>query len=363
MALDLTSQDVADRLMPGVRYAESGDVPAADVPATNRGRDVGPYQISPGALEDVNKAFGTNYTMADRADEAKGRDIARKYLTLQVHRFGPRVGLEAYNAGPTRVAAGDVPQSSADYAARVLNIGGAGNIDQLMTDFPKFKAMLGTPDSSWLAPTMASLQASGVAERAELEGIEREQSGLRKRDVESVEKARTEFDAASKADTTPWNKPPPERDALQGFASAGSIFAAIASMFTRTPAISAMNGMAAAINARREGNEKAYNEAYKVWQDNTKLAIDRQKIASDRLNQALELMKTDSADGFARARQVMLEHGDERGLVMLQAGMYKELYDANDARNRTVANIALGLPEDHAPRHQVGNPDRSRHQG
>jgi len=149
------------------------------------------------------------------------------------------------------------------------------------------------------------------------------------------------FDATSKDDTTPWAQKPPPPETLQAFASAGSIFAAIASAFTRTPAISAMNGMAAAINARRDGNQKAYDEAYKVWQDNTKLAIDRQKLASDRLTQALELMRTDSADGFARAKQIMVEHGDERGLIMLEAGMYQQVAEANAARDRAAAQMAI----------------------
>ena len=168
--------------------------------------------------------------------------------------------------------------------------------------------------------------------------MERDQEEDRKADSARVKQA---FDATSKDDTTPWTQQPPPPETLQAFASVGSIFAAIASAFTRTPAISAMNGMAAAINARRDGNQKAYDEAYKVWQDNTKLAIDRQKLASDRLTQALELMRTDSADGFARAKQIMVEHGDERGLIMLEAGMYQQLDQANQARDRAALNTAL----------------------
>lgn len=339
MAIDLAAVDTAARLMPGVKANESGDAPDDQVPPGDGGKSRGAYQVSAGALDDVNKAFGTSYAPADLDKPAVNKDVAQKYLTLQVQRFGPRVGLEAYNAGPTRVAAGDVPQSSVDYAARALNVGGAGGgMDQMMSDYPKFQAMLGKPDASWLAPTLTALRANQVAEKAELEGINRQTETDYTADRA---RAREAYDASNKDDTTPWNKPPPPREALEGFASAGSIFAAIASAFTRTPAISAMNGMAAAINARRDGNQKAYDDAYKVWQDNTKLAVDRQKMASDRLSQAMQMMTTDIAHGTALARQVMTEHGDERGLLMLEAGEYQKLDEANQARDRTAANMAI----------------------
>jgi hypothetical protein len=337
MAMDLASAE-ATSLMPGVKANESGSTPDDQVPATNHGRDVGAYQVSPGALDDVNKAFGTSYTPDDLNKPAVNKDVAQKYLTLQVQRFGPRVGLEAYNAGPTRVAAGDVPQSSVDYAARALNVGGAGNMDSLGADAAQFKQMLGAPDASWLAPLVSGLNASRAAEKAQLEGVQGQQEQDYQTDRARV---KTAFDASNKDDTTPWTQKPPPPETLQAFGSAGSIFAAIASAFTRTPAISAMNGMAAAINARRTGDQKAYEDAYKVWQDNTKLAIDRQKQASERLTQALSLMQTDSAHGFAMAKQIMQEHGDDRGLLLLEAGEYQKLGEANDARDSAALNLAI----------------------
>ena len=338
MAIDLASLDVASRLMPGVKANESGDTPDDQVQPGDGGKSRGAYQVSAGALEDVNKAFGTKYTAADLDKPAVNKDVAQKYLTLQVQRFGPRAGLEAYNAGPTRVAAGDVPPSSVDYAARALNVGGAGNMDALGADAAQFKQMMGTPDSSWLAPLISNLNANRTAEKAELEGVQRGQEADYQTDRARV---KTAYDAADRDDTTPWTQKPPPPETLQAFGSAGAIFAAIASAFTRTPAISAMNGMAAAINARRSGDQKAYEDAYKAWQDNTKLAIDRQKMASEKLTEALELMKTDSAHGFAQAKQIMQEHGDDRGLLLLEAGQLQHLGEANDARTRAAMNMAI----------------------
>ena len=51
--------------------------------------------------------------------------------------------------------------------------------------------------------------------------------------------------------TPPWTQPPPTNDPLKMFSSAAGLFALAAAAFTRTPAISAMNGLAAAIQGRQ----------------------------------------------------------------------------------------------------------------
>ena len=161
MAYSAAASDAATALLPGVKANESGDTPDDQVPPGDGGRSRGAYQVTAGALDDVNRAFGTSYTAADLDKPAVNKEVAQKYLTLQVQRFGPRVGLEAYNAGPTRVAAGDTPQAAVDYAARALNVGGAGNT--LAGDFGTFQKMIGTPDASWMAPTMTALRADLTA--------------------------------------------------------------------------------------------------------------------------------------------------------------------------------------------------------
>ena len=75
-------------------------------------------------------------------------------------------------------------------------------------------------------------------------------------------------------------KPPqvPERpktikDDIQLWGALAIAFSALASRRTRTPMTTALNAAAAAMNGMREGNKEAADQAYKEWQENTKIAF------------------------------------------------------------------------------------------
>lgn len=67
-------------------------------------------------------------------------------------------------------------------------------------------------------------------------------------------------------------------DPIEAFGSIGSVFGILASAFTHAPMENALNASAAAINSIKEGDSKAYDRAYKAWEDNTKQALERHKI-------------------------------------------------------------------------------------
>ena len=353
---------LASAQVPIEQGRESGTTagtPHAPVPDTSG--HAGVNQIGQSALDDINAYNATvgkpPYTLNDvRSNDAASNDAATTYNYLLAKQLGPdaltnpalvraayRVGLAGMKRGDfMRIPANDTyapDKPAVARAASALNVNGAGNPAALGTDLQQIATMFPPVDSSRVQPTIDALKASLVAQRAETEGIQRQTEADYTADRL---RARTAYDAANKDDTTPWTQPPPPRDALQGFASAGSIFAAIASAFTRTPALSAMNGMAAAINARRNGDQQAYDQAYKVWEANTKLAIDRQKLSSDRLTQALEMMKTDQAHGLALMNQAVTEHGDDRVQIMAAAGAWDKVDAANQARIRAMATFTLG---------------------
>lgn len=68
------------------------------------GQAAGPMQVHQAALDDVNRANGTNYTLPQLSENPQiGKWVGDQYLQQQVSRFGPRVGMAAYNAGPGSV--------------------------------------------------------------------------------------------------------------------------------------------------------------------------------------------------------------------------------------------------------------------
>lgn len=68
------------------------------------GQAAGPMQVHQAALDDVNRANGTNYTLPQLSENPQiGKWVGDQYLQQQVSRFGPRAGTAAYNAGPGSV--------------------------------------------------------------------------------------------------------------------------------------------------------------------------------------------------------------------------------------------------------------------
>lgn len=143
----------------------------------------------------------------------------------------------------------------------------------------------------------------------------------------------------------PWNEAEQsakyKTDPIEAFGSLGSVFGLIASAFTNAPFENAMLASAAAIGAIKEGNDKAYERAYKAWQDNTKLALDRHKIQHEQYEDALQLMNANMAASQAKLRVLAARFGDKKALFLLENGMDKELLEMQAARQK----LALGLAE------------------
>lgn len=78
-------------------------------PDGDGGRAVGPLQTHAAVVHDVNRIYGTNYTLADRRDPAMSRTMAAMYLTYYGEQYQRTTGraptAEVYariwNGGPT----------------------------------------------------------------------------------------------------------------------------------------------------------------------------------------------------------------------------------------------------------------------
>jgi hypothetical protein len=119
------------------------------------------------------------------------------------------------------------------------------------------------------------------------------------------------------------------------------VFGILASAFTNAPFENSMLASAAAIGAIKDGNDKAYERAYKAWQDNTKLALDRHKIQHEQYEDALSLMNANMAASQAKLRVLAARFGDKKALFLLENGMDKEMLELQAARQK----LALGLAE------------------
>lgn len=131
-----------------------------------------------------------------------------------------------------------------------------------------------------------------------------------------------------------------ESDPLQGFASSGAVFAMIASAFTKAPMLSAIEGMAGALNGIKEGNEAHYTRAFESYKQNVATAKAKHEIEHQAYTDALALGTHDLALSNAKLRAEASRFGDKQILALADNGMVKEIYDAIAARNKSMESAA-----------------------
>ena len=138
----------------------------------------------------------------------------------------------------------------------------------------------------------------------------------------------------------PWTQKPPPPDPIGGLASLGSVFAALASRYSHTPGIAAMNGMAAAIEARDAGNQKQYEQAFQAYQYNAKLALERNEIVQKRYDAAWKRLTEDPVLGEAELKSIAQIYGDEKSEVLFESGQYEKAWELNRQRIETATKMA-----------------------
>lgn len=143
-----------------------------------------------------------------------------------------------------------------------------------------------------------------------------------------------------KAEKAKYDTPP-----LEAFGSLASVFAIMASAFTHTPMVNALNGAAAAMNGIRDHDEKAYQSAYDAWKQNTNLALKRHEIQQQQYDNAGKMLQTDIAAGSAEMQMLAAKFNDKQVAVMIEHGMIKEVFELLQARQNAAMQMIKLQPE------------------
>lgn len=195
---------------------------------------------------------------------------------------------------------------------------------------------LPTGSTSYIQPTIDKLKQIQADKNAALEPVRQD---IVTQSATDRSAAMAKRDAVEPVDVQPWTQKRPENDPIRTFGSLGSIFAQIASAFTNQPMNNALEGSAAAMNAMRQGDLAAYQDAHQTWKDNTSLALRRHEVQRQDYQDALDLMKTDLSSGQAKLTMLSAKYGDDAVAAMNQAGLYKDMNQVLEARQKS----ALGL--------------------
>lgn len=269
-------------------WKREGGMRTMGVPATNNGRDVGPFQISPGAVEAVNQRFGTKFTLEDRLNYKSAAKIAAGYLRMMKDQFGTWDAAQAaYQTGPGGYAAGARP-GAAGGGDRPMDINLPPQIQRLFSEIRTL--------SSAKQQELTPLIDQAIQQWRETQPL--------------VKKAFSKL-IDSEVDPSRYPQPAiPQSNPLAAFGSVTGIFAAIAAGFTRAPAIAALNGLAGAINGARQADLETYKQQYQAWKDNLDLLFKRHSEMAADYTAAVDLLNTDMTGAKAALQAVAVKYDD-----------------------------------------------------
>jgi hypothetical protein len=147
----------------------------------------------------------------------------------------------------------------------------------------------------------------------------------------------------------PWKAEEEQKKYSDDPYSAFGSFAMVAGLglaaFTKTPFINSMNAMAGVINGRKEGMDQQYDRAYKAWQDNTKLFLDRFNMVKTQVGEAVDMMKTKGEMGKTQLANTLTKYGLAQDLALLNAGYDDMLSQKWVAQAKAVEGLAKSRDE------------------
>ena len=213
-----------------------------------------------------------------------------------------------------------------------------GIVDKSRTSAPPDT---GTPDKyDSVQHSLADMYRQHIASDGKTESglIGTMQKGLKDQE------ARVEHMGIEAEKLKPWDEEQKSKefhtDPVRAFGSLGSVFGILASAFTRTPMVNALNASAAAMDAIKAGDEQAYNRAFKASDANYKMAIERHRIEMDAYNAHDGLLKTNIGLWREKQRVEAARFGDTKKLLMLDNGMDSEFMKIREADSKVATEMS-----------------------
>lgn len=138
----------------------------------------------------------------------------------------------------------------------------------------------------------------------------------------------------------PWEQKPPENNPIERFGSWASALGILAGAVTKTGLSSSLNAASSAMNAMRQNDLKAYDDAHAAWKENTEIAVKQAEWESKAYEHGWELMKTDQAAAQLQLEIAAEQAGNTQLAGLLRAGRYKEAYEMT----RGIGDFVLSAP-------------------
>lgn len=285
----------------------------------------GPWQIIDSTWKDGGKLAGVDVSQWAHAEDAP-RDVQEKVAHALYDAYGMAPWKTSTNPDGSRAAPGAGPSGGIDFERRrqeYLRNNPAGfDPSSVNTELERLNQQRMAAEQPLIDARMRRQQ------KEEAEADDEYSELKRQRDLNNPA-------------LQPWTQKPPQADPISGLASLGSVFAALASAFSHTPGIAAMNGMAAAITARDEGNQKQYDEAFRAYQYNAQLALDRNAQQQHAYDAAWARVKENPELGIAELKSVAQIYDDQQTLLLAESGNLEKADEINRSRQEAANKWAI----------------------
>lgn len=206
-----------------------------------------------------------------------------------------------------------------------------GAMPQATVDVPRVKAGItkaAEAETQAKAPVYDRIQSDIATDKA---AVHRAQEGIEPVDIRpwNADKEREKYST----------------DIFQAFGSPAFIATMLASAFTKTPMVNALNAGGAALTAIKEKNDQSYDRAYEAFKTNADLAIKRHNIQRQAYEDAIKRLGVDRDAGMAELNVLTSKFGDEKSKALLEGGYIKELIDYQNSMTNAYRSMAAAMPQ------------------
>ena len=174
--------------------------------------------------------------------------------------------------------------------------------------------------------------------------------GRTRSNIDTLEKKKDSIKAPTLS--LPPKPAPTETGAVQQWGSLAMVFAALASLRSRTPMTTALNAAAQVVNGFKQGDKDATDRAYKVWEEETKNALEianfQQRAYEEALSavshrEDLEIRIGDEEERVAEAKVDALNHAFQSpgAIEAFNRGGLAAVAKYNDDQKRFVAQLEV----------------------
>lgn len=122
-------------------------------------------------------------------------------------------------------------------------------------------------------------------------------------------------------------KAPQAEDPLKSYGATMAGLMGIASFFTHSSMVGAMDAATASINAARQGNTEAYNQAFTEWKNNNEIMQKKLAWETDAWSTIGKMAETDYNAALGHAQALSSQTKDATATAMIRAGMFDKLLD------------------------------------